>query len=211
MSEEVSTTREHATCPACGYDLFGLTVDQNIVRCPECGLRLDLRLLLTPPWDRARKLRGMESLPALAVGPPLGALCVLPSAIETHRVDPGNSGLFVACLILVLIGIAGTAVYLRRYRFVVGAGEVLLLFGACSVLFLVGAPMFLCGLFYLIGVPRDGISQNAILLPAISTAALALFWVLYRRARRILGTMHDQLVVRVAVSSSDAEARRPES
>lgn len=210
MSEDVSITREHATCPACGYDLFGLTVDQNVVRCPECGLRFDLRLLRIPPVERARKLRGMETLPAFAVGPVAGVILVLWLAIDTRDAIPENWAIIIVCATLALLGIAAGAIFLHRYRYVVGARHVLLLFGVCSVLFLVGAPMFLCGLPAAGSLSSRGI-HLAMAVPVFGAAALVWFWVLYRRARRILGSMHDQLVGRVVEGGSDAETGKPDS
>lgn len=197
MSEETSESREHAICPACGYDLFGLPVDRHVVRCPECGLRFDLRLLLTPPDERARKLRGMESLPAFAIGPSVGAVFVLWFAIDAREAVPESWGLFMVCLILALAGIAAATVFIRRYRYVVGAKDVLVLFGACSFSFLVGVPMFLCGVLVAPAQLGRGSYELGVLLPVLGAAALVLFWVLYRRARRVLGSMHDQLVGRV--------------
>jgi hypothetical protein len=186
---------EHAACPWCRYDLFGLPEEKGTVRCPECGNRVKLGLLRIPPLVRLKKVRSMETLPAFCAVSFWGSLYL---GVVFFRLRDAS---------LLLIP-AGWAVlwtfcvwaYLRRYRLVVGAAEALVLLHLCVPLLPVGAvlsgymPLGIAGA--LAGNHLPGLfSALGWWLLGVATLALGLY--LYRRVRRTFRSMHDQLAGRV--------------
>ncbi len=190
---------DHPRCLWCEYDLFGLPAEDDIVRCPECGNRSDLRLASIPPKERARRVRGMESLPAIsAVSALFGAYFAILAFLERPWRPTLTDVLhaFIACAVLgAAVWLVSTFCYVHRYRFVLRAREMLVLFHLCAALFFVSIPLGYGGLTQLLS-PSTGYSLSALAAALGGAGALALGVWLYRRARRILRHMHDQLAGR---------------
>jgi len=194
MTDSNAETTEHLTCPWCRYDLFGLPTDGNLVRCPECGNRADLRLLRISPKDRKKRIRGMESLPAACAGFAFFAVIFALMARATLRVSPSEpagmtfAGLALGCA-------AGWAfcarTYHRRYRFVVGAVQVFAMFHVCLWLFVVGICLAWPGLC--VAVFDDQVAPALLGVCLVGAASLCFGGWLYRQARGKLGHMYEQL------------------
>src|SRR6185312_2923590 len=61
MNEPASVTpdlQEDKYCPACGYDLRGITSD----RCPECGLDVRGASQFTVPWQDRKRIGEIRAL-----------------------------------------------------------------------------------------------------------------------------------------------------
>jgi len=194
MTDAHTETTEHLTCPWCRYDLFGLPTEGHIVRCPECGNRSDLRLLRIPPEDREKRIRGMESLPAIGAVSALFFVwfsLMATSELGTWRRLGGRIqwefvGLASGC---VITWTGTTWLFVRRYRFVRGATRMLALFHLC-------APLLLFG--FIFAISGADVAVNPMSVWNVGRLLLGLgmlgagIWA-YRRARGILRRMYEQL------------------
>jgi len=195
MTDSHAATTDHLTCPCCGYDLFGLPADGNVVRCPECGNRSDLRLLRIPPKDREKRIRGRESLPAISAVSALFFVCfslMAMSELWTWRRLGGRIQWefvgFASGCVITWIGTPWR--FVRRYRCVRGAARMLALFHLC-------APLLLFG--FIFATRGVDVAVNPMSVWNVGSLLLGLgmlgsgIWV-YRRARGILRHMYQQLV-----------------
>ena len=48
--DAVEAIQRDLACPACGYNLRGLTGD--VIPCPECGTDVDIARLVTQKWTK---------------------------------------------------------------------------------------------------------------------------------------------------------------
>ncbi|MGB9625431.1 MAG: hypothetical protein ACPMAQ_11265, partial [Phycisphaerae bacterium] len=194
MTDPSVATTEHLTCPWCGYDLFGLPTKGDIVRCPECGNRADLRLLRISPKDRARRVRGMESLPAACAGFAFFAVIFALMAKSILRESPSEpAGMTFAGLALGCAAGWGfcARTYHRRYRFVLGAVQVFAMFHVCLWLFVVGIGLVCGGLCS--AMLDDRVAPGLLGVCLVGAASLWFGGWLYRRARGKLAHMYEQL------------------
>lgn len=178
---------EHLACPRCNYDLFGLPCDAEVVRCPECGRRSHLRLLRMSVRDRKKRVRGMESLPAICA-----LLFWAAAGCGVLLAAYPSAGSAALALGFVVGWMGATIAFFRRYRFVLGATQVVVLHHVCALCFWFGTltTWMACGVV-LGRPPRAGVAGLILLLAVWGTLALGAW--LYKRARGILGNMHDQL------------------
>jgi len=192
-----NSSNEHLHCPWCQYDLYGLPTDGNIVRCPECGNRSDLRLLRMPREKRQEKVRRMESLPSACTLLAFLVACFAllgMIALTNQEPDYGVGVTFAGLVVASAAGwVACVRLYLRRYRFVLGAVRVLLLFHVCLCLFIAGTQIILLGGCGSIASGRPDLGMFAY---SAGIATLILGGLLYKGARANLASMHHQLVGR---------------
>jgi hypothetical protein len=137
------------------------------------------------PLERAKRVRGMESLPAGACA---SAAVILMFALMAHGAGWAN-------LITLLFGVGWlwlVVAYRRRYRYVMGATRLLVLFHVVSALWVVGSGIALMGCMVVTSPfsPSRGVGSTVLL---VGVGMLAAGGWLYVRARAILGRMHDQL------------------
>jgi len=150
---------QHRACPSCGYDLYSLPREGNIVRCTECGEDVDI------VEARRRILAGKLRATRLVLG---ACTASLAAATAVPLLAINRTPLLIAtCALLLGVWVACIVVYVQRHRGLDGAAYVLVLWHISVGSLILGALLFALGWAQMIRGIAAGRSGNFSPSPAI--------------------------------------------
>jgi len=187
---DIRRLHQHRACPFCGYDLYSLPREGNIVRCAECGEEVDIvearRRLL------AGKLRATMLVLSVCVAS-LAAAAVSLLAVNRAPILIATSAL------LLCAWAACIAFYVQRHKGLDGAAYVLVMWHISVGSLILGALLFAFGWAQLIGGIAAGREGRYSPFPAIGTWVTGMIGILggaglLALGRRYYRRMYDRMV-----------------
>ena len=188
MPDNNARMLKHVACPYCTYDLYGLTLDWDEVRCPECGEQVSLSSARA--GLRAKRVRRAKWVVIPC------ALLLLPAVFFTIWFVLERSAWSGGVMMLSIAGwLALLTRYQRDHREVEDAAWVLLMFHGSSGLLALGILIIGVGLSWPVA-PRAFAVREAGVLIGLGICSFWLAWYLFKRACNVLEDVHDASIRR---------------
>lgn len=154
--------KQDIACPNCQYNLRGLGTGEVV--CPECGTQSNVARLLTRRWNKPWYQAPKYNQLALPAGGLLISAIVLMFAVVANEIPPGGfvptAMLLMGWTVLTLLGWALLMTWVcRSMEGLRTAGYALVIHLALAG-YLIGVPMFITGLGWLVSDLIDSVQLS---------------------------------------------------